>query len=427
MTTAPAESPEDIVVLSSPAPENDGPQAVILVGGRGTRLGSLAAQVPKPLLPVGGKPFLEHVIANLVRHGFRRILLSAGHLGEQIAALVERGPSLGCGITCVIEPEPAGTGGALVHARDHLDPWFLLLNGDSFFDINPLDLARVPPPEGVVGRVALRALPDASRYGAVGLEGERITSFAERPVEAGPGVINGGVYWLNRAILDRIKTMPCSLERDVMPALAGDGLLEGRVYEAFFIDIGIPVDLARADRDVPARLRRPAVFLDRDGVLNVDHHYVHRPDQFEWMPGAMRAIKRLNDSGHLVFVVTNQAGVARGYYDEAAVRSLHAWMNRELNAIGAHIDDFRYCPHHDEATVPAYRRKSSWRKPEPGMILDLLDHWSVDTSRSFLIGDNESDVAAARAVGLPGHLFSAGDLADFLDRVSGDETDRTAP
>ncbi len=158
---------------------------------------------------------------------------------------------------------------------------------------------------------------------------------------------------------------------------------------------------------VPAR---PAAFLDRDGVLNVDHGYVHRPDQVAWITGAPAAVRRLNEAGWFVFVVTNQAGVGRGYYDEAAVKALHRWMNTDLAGHGARIDDFRYCPHHPEEARPPYRMACACRKPQPGMLLDLMACWPVDRSRSVLIGDKPSDVAAAAAAGVPGHLFAGGDL-----------------
>ena len=146
-------------------------------------------------------------------------------------------------------------------------------------------------------------------------------------------------------------------------------------------------------------LTRPAVFLDRDGDLNLDKGYVHTIADFEWVPGAREAIRLCNDEGYFVFVVTNQSGVARGLYDESAVLALHNFMNEELAQMGGHIDAFEYCPHHPEAAVPAYRKSCERRKPGPGMILDLLKNWPVDRQRSFLVGNEPSDLAAAAAAG----------------------------
>jgi D-glycero-D-manno-heptose 1,7-bisphosphate phosphatase len=166
------------------------------------------------------------------------------------------------------------------------------------------------------------------------------------------------------------------------------------------------------------------VIFDRDGVLNEDVGYAYRPDQIRWVEGAIAAVKAVNDAGLYAFVATNQSGVARGYYTEAHVVALHDWMNAELGRIaGAHIDAFVYSPFHVQAQLEAYRRDSPCRKPGPGMILDLLSRFPVDPARTVMIGDNDSDIAAAQAAGVEGLLFQGGSvlaaLAPVLPRCVG--------
>lgn len=172
--------------------------------------------------------------------------------------------------------------------------------------------------------------------------------------------------------------------------------------------------LAPSVESIPGHGPRPAVFFDRDGVLNLDRGYVHAPNQVEWVRGAKRAVKLVNAAGYYAFVVTNQAGVARGLYPEEAVEALHRWMAEEFAAAGAAIDDWRYCPYHPQGSVAAYRAAHPWRKPSPGMLVDLLQRWPVRLEGSFLVGDKISDIEAAEAAGMPGCLFEGGDLAAFV-------------
>ena len=156
-----------------------------------------------------------------------------------------------------------------------------------------------------------------------------------------------------------------------------------------------------------ARRRLPAAFLDRDGVLNADLGYAHRTDQLEWIPGAQEAVRLLNEAGYYVFVISNQSGVARGYFDESSVKSFHAQMQADLSAHGAHIDAFYYCPHHPEGTIKSLAVQCRCRKPGPGMLEQAAVEWPIDTKTSFLIGDKDEDVAAATAFNIRGIKFDS--------------------
>ena len=393
----------------------------MLVGGLGTRLGTLTANTPKPLLPCGDRPFLAWVLRELSRFGVEEAVLLTGHLGEKVEealpGILATLPKQ-MRVTCAREPVQAGTGGALYHARGLLAERFLLCNGDSWLDTNLAHMlaAAASDPAEIVGRMLLRSLPDASRYGVVALDGERITGFRERPAPGAPGTINAGVYLLGRAVLDAIAPV-CSLERDVLPGLANANRLRGTVADGYFIDIGIPSDFERAQTEIPAKLHRRALFLDRDGVINHDHGYVGHRERFEFVPGAKDAVRRAVDSGWHVFIVTNQSGIARGLYTEEEFAGLMAWVADEMRAAGATIDDLRYSPTHPEAPLEAYRREHHWRKPGPGMLLDLIAHWQLDPARCVMVGDQPTDLAAAEAAGVAGHLFPGGDLDAFVEPV----------
>ena len=392
-------------------------QCVILVGGLGTRLGALTRTTPKPLLPVDGKPFLDHLIQRAVRFGFTDIVLLAGYLGDQVLTRYTGERRIGGRDVClrvVVERKPAGTGGALHYLDGIADAHFLLMNGDSWLDMDLRAFAAAPPRSPFVAKIALRRLENSGRYGAVILEGDRIQDFDAAGTGRPDGLINAGIYLASRDLIGAVEKTPCSLERDVFVPLAKAGKLIGEAFDGTFIDIGVNEDYTRSADVLRANLFRPAVFFDRDGVLNVDDGYTHRPEDLRWNEGAIAAVRAVNAAGWYAFVVTNQAGVAHGRYDEAAVDRFHRHMDERLADAGAHIDEYVHCPFHPEAMLDTYRRESPHRKPGPGMILDLMAQWPVDARRSFLVGDRESDLEAARAAGIASRLYGGGDLYPFV-------------
>lgn len=397
-------------------------QAVILAGGRGTRLGNLTDATPKPLLPAAGKPFIAYLIDWLVRHGIEDIVLSVGYLAEQFSTFLDdrswHGPAgEPVRLRLVEEDKPAGTGGALRYVGELLDERFLLLNGDTWFDFELLALLR----RGAILRagealMTLRQVADAERYGRVELNGHAVTSFAEKS-GPGPGLINAGASIITRALCDMIETLPCSIENDIFPSLAKSGKLFGLAQTGYLIDIGLPETYDAAQSEFIEAVTRPAAFFDRDGVLNIDKGYVHRPEDFTWVDGAAAAIKKVRQMGYRTIVVTNQAGVARGFYDEDTVKHLHHWINDQLRPQDTQIDAFYYAPYHPEGKIARYAKVHPDRKPSPGMLQRAFNEQTLRRRGSFLIGDTASDLAAAKAAGVPGHLFQGGTLLGFVEEL----------
>jgi D-glycero-D-manno-heptose 1,7-bisphosphate phosphatase len=269
-------------------------------------------------------------------------------------------------------------GETLSGVRDQLQERFLLCEDAAPFDWNLAHLLADAAGDGpeAIGRIACR---DAS------------TSL--------------GIGVFRKALVDHPEPVR-GLEAGVLADLAGRGLLRTTMIggEAARPD-GTPGETGR---------RRRALFLDRDGVLNIDHGYVGSRDRFDWVDGALDAIGHATQAGWHVFIVTNQSGVARGLYTEDAVRDLLDWIAGQARAAGGTIDDARFCPYHPDGTVDVYRQIHPWRKPLPGMLLDLIQAWELEPARAVMIGDQPTDMRAAAAAGVAGHLFGGGNLLAFL-------------
>ena len=230
-------------------------QAVFLVGGLGARLGALTRAAPKPLMQVAGRPFLAWLVEEVVRQGVRDVVFLCGYLAPQIEQAMSGFAAQGVRVAHSVEPEALGTGGALAHARPYLAERFFLQNGDSLFQIGLADLARDDGREPPIVRLALRQEADAARYGSVVMAGEKVMGFSEKQTGAGSrGLINGGLYYVRRTVLDLCPAGPFSLERELFPRLAAEGRLQGRIFDAPFIDIGLPASLRDAQTFVPAAL-----------------------------------------------------------------------------------------------------------------------------------------------------------------------------
>lgn len=376
-------------------------QAVILVGGKGTRLGEITRAVPKPMLPVGGgRPFVDYLLEMIERHGYRDIILLAGYLGEALETAYA-GRRIGKALVRVMrEPVPLGTAGALTVAREILDPRFLLMNGDAFFDINLRALEQASQRSGATATLALRTVADAARYGRAIEEDGKVKAFLEKDLSRpGPGVINGGVYVLKREILDLVRDLPCSLEQHVFPALVERGDIAGREFRGYFLDIGLPETLAQGHVELPGLRVRPAAFLDRDALVDIAARDPFGPRGPQWMEGATEAVRSLNDRGHYVFVVGQSSGRAEASALDAC--RLNAEIQERLASEGAHVDRFY----------------AADRRPFSSVLDEAMNEWPIVREQSFLIGASGGDVEGARRAGLAAQLLDGRELARLVNSL----------
>lgn len=359
-------------------------------------------------------PVLDHLIDEVARFGIDEFLVFPGSAAPSCAdSRAPRQARDGRPLAVTIFERRAHGGAAAVQRfLDGLGDAFLLINGDTFFDCNLAALMRPAlAPERMV-RLAVCRGPGPPGAQAVALDGPRVVGIIGAAPSSGAGWISAGIAYARKAVISLIDREPCSLERDILPRLALAREVEARRLTGQLVTIGAAAGTRQGRELFP--VRRAAVFFDRDGVLNEDSGYVSRPEHLRWLPGARECVRTVNDSGRFAFVVTNQSGVARGYYDEDAIAAFHAGMQCQMLAVGAHIDAFAFCPHHPDGTVARYARSCDCRKPMPGMVLHLLARWPVRRQGSILIGDRPSDLAAAEAAGISGRLYSGGDLRQML-------------
>ena len=392
-------------------------ECVVLAGGMGTRLRSVVAELPKCLAPVAGRPFLAWLLDDLRGAGFDHIILSLGYRHEAVEDWVATLPGRDS-ITFVVEKEPLGTGGgvrlALEQAREER---VFVLNGDTYFGVDFRAMQSFHQQSDAKATLALKPMRDFDRYGEVLCDEDgSVTAFREKQPCAA-GLINGGIYLLRR---DALRAMPerFSLEKDYFEPLAAAGALAGFRSDGYFIDIGIPEDYARAQRDFASGAWRPypfdALLLDRDGVINVlrPGDYVKTLDEFVFCNGALEALRLLNPLFRRIVIVSNQRGVGRGLMSEADLEAIHAWMCGRIRDAGGRIDRIYVCTATDDADPR--------RKPNTGMIDEVrADFPDIDPRHSFLVGDSDSDLLLAARAGIPAVQITQNEnLLTFAQRLT---------
>ena len=377
-------------------------QAIILAGGFGTRLQKVVKDNPKPMAPIQNRPFLFYLLSYLKKNKFTDIVISVGYLKEQIIEYFGDN-FLGMNISYAIEEKPLGTGGAIINSLQNIDQSqpVVVLNGDTFIEIDYDELLENHDRSEKIITIALKNIENSSRYGFVEIQNGIICSFKEKSLTPQSGYINSGVYVIDPAIFTQHTfEKKFSFETDFLVKCTK--ILQINTFKAdnYFIDIGIPEDYQRSQAEIPQIARNKALFLDRDGVINIDHGHVGKIEDFDFVDGIFELCQKAQNSGHLIVIITNQAGIAKGYYSEEDFLTLTSWMETEFRKNGVTISKTYYCPYHIEGKIEKYKKESEDRKPNPGMILKAIKEFNIDPNQSILIGDKDTDIEAGERSGV---------------------------
>ncbi len=423
-------------------------KAVIMAGGKGTRISSVASDIPKPMIKIEGKPVLEHEIECLRIQGFTDIILTVSHLGNVIMEYFGDGSGIspvtqrpfGVHIEYYFEKDPLGNAGALFKIRDKLESDFLLLNADAIFDVDFNRFVEFHRSHG--GWVTLFTHPNSHPYdsgliiadknGAV----EQWLAKEDKRPEYYRNRVNAGLHVINPCILeqsgieaDKIgtsgkggKPIKVDLDRQILKPLAGKGKMFCYDSPEYVKDMGTPERYYSVCEDYKAgkvtgknlRNKQRAIFLDRDGTINKYVGFLRNADEFELLEGVAEAVKQLNASGYLAIVVTNQPVIARGEVTFEELEKIHNKMETLLGKEGAFLDAIYYCPHHPHKGYPGERSElkieCDCRKPKPGMLLKAAEDFNIDLEQSWMIGDGENDIKAGLNAGCKTALIADGEF-----------------
>ena len=390
-------------------------QAVIMAGGKGTRVASVDHTLPKPMLPICGKPVLLHQIECLKRQGITEIILTIGHLGEQISDFFGDGSKFGVQIDYIQEKEPLGTAGALYYLKGRVTEDFLLINGDLIFDVDFQRLMDFHKSKRAA--VTLLAHPNDHPYDSGIIQADsdgKVTGWLtkEDKREWYHNLVNAGIHVISPTLLEKMEgPKKIDLDREILKPLIPSGKIFVYRSPEYVKDMGTPERIAQVEHDLETGLvqrknlsqKQKAVFLDRDGTINRYVGFLRRPEELELLDGAAEAIRRINQSGYLAIVVTNQPVIARGEVTWEELDEIHRKLETLLGQEGAYLDDIFVCPHHPDKGFPGerpeYKVDCDCRKPKPGLLLQAAELYNIDLADSWMIGDQSRDEAVGHAAG----------------------------
>lgn len=401
-------------------------EAVIMAGGKGTRLQSVAKDIPKPMIKILGKPLLEYQIDSLRESGIDNIILIIGYLGNIIQEYFADGTKFGVNIQYIIEEKPLGTAGALYYLKEKIQGDFVFVFGDLLLDIDWNRFVGFHKKNN--GLITLYGHPNSHPYDSdviVSDENNRVIKIEPKNIKRDfyyHNFVNAGIYCMSSIILDAVKNPE---KTDLEKKIITEEINKGRVYAyrstEYIKDIGTPKRLNSAYQDIKNGLlknktlknKQKAIFLDRDGTINVLNGFLSNIDDFEFLPGIAEAIKKINNSEYLVIVATNQPVVARGECTLEKLEQIHMKMELELGKQGAYLDDLFYCPHHPDKGYKGenieFKIDCNCRKPKTGMLKQAANKYNIDLKQSWFIGDTTMDIKTGINAGTKTILVNTGE------------------
>ncbi len=406
-------------------------KVVIMAGGRGTRISELFPDIPKPMIPVCGVPVLEREILSLKEQGFTDIILTVGYKAEKIINHFEDGQRYGVHIEYFIEKEPLGNAGALFQMKDKLVEDFLLLNADAMFNVDFNRFVAFHKRHG--GLVSLFTHPNNHPYDSgliISNEKKQVMQWLSkednRP-EYYENRVNAGLHIINPEVLNKERLAgKIDLDRQVLKPLCGTGKMYCYDSPEYVKDMGTPNRYYAVCSDFKngiveeknLKKKQKAIFLDRDGTINKYVGFLREVEQFELLDGVSEAIKKINQSGYLAVVVTNQPVIARGEVTYDKLQEIHNKMETLLGKDGAYLDGIYFCPHHPdsgfEGEIKELKIDCNCRKPKPGMLIKAAEDLNIDLSMSWMIGDGKSDILAGKNAGCKTALIGEDDYGQDI-------------
>ena len=368
---------------------------VILAGGRGLRIKDYLNGQPKPMIKIKNVPFLSFIINHFSKFDINKIYIMAGYKGHIIKKKYHGKIVNLTKIECLVEKKPLDTFGCLQLIKNKVND-FYMVNGDTFFDVN-LEKFKISK-----NKIGIMALTKNYNYpGNYKLSNLQINKKKEIIYQKKSNLMNGGLYFFNRKILNYLNSKKQSLENDIIPHLIDKKQISGKLIKnKKFIDIGTKQNLKFIRKNYDYFFEKSAVFLDRDGVINHDKGYTYKIEDFRFKTGVLQGLKKLYDKNYEIFIVTNQAGIAKGKYKISDFIYLQKFIKYKLAEKRIFISDVKYCPYHPLAKIKRFRKRSNFRKPGNLMIKSILKDRLINLKNSFMIGDKTSDFKCASKSGI---------------------------